>query len=83
LKEVQIQKYLAFHEEEAIEAYNDIRRWRALGENPITLTHPQPDKFPVRFAYGDGDVTANPNVYEAYESINVFKDNVWWAGGSR
>lgn len=83
LKEVQIQKYLAFYEEEAIEAYNDIRRWRALGENPITLAHPQPDKFPVRFAYGDGDVTANPNVYEAYESIDVFKDNVWWAGGSR
>lgn len=83
LKEVAIQKYLAFYEEEAVEAYNDIRRWKALGETPITFAHPQADKFPVRFAYGDGDVTANPNVFKAYEAIDVFNDNVWWAGGSR
>lgn len=83
VKEVAIQKYLAFYEEEAVEAYNDIRRWKALGENHITLAHPQADKFPVRFAYGDGDVTTNFNVYNAYKDIDVFKDNVWWAGGTR
>ncbi len=83
IKEVAIQKYLAFYEEEAIEAYNDIRRWRALGETPIVFAHPQSDKFPLRYPYGDGDVTTNPNVYKAYEAIDVYKDNVWWAGGSR
>ncbi len=83
LKEVQTQKYIAFFEEEAIEAYNDIRRWRALGEDVIKLAHPMADKFPLRYTYGSGDVTTNPNVYQAYESVDVYKDNVWWAGGSR
>lgn len=80
--EVSIQKYIAFYEEEAVEAYNDIRRWKALGESNITLAHPNPDKFPLRFTYGNGDVTTNPNVYNAFSNTNVFTDNVWWAGGS-
>jgi hypothetical protein len=83
LKEVATQKYIAFYEEEAVEAYNDIRRWKALGEELIALAHPNPDKFPLRFAYGSDDVTTNKNVYDAFESIDVYKDNVWWAGGER
>jgi len=83
LKEVAVQKYIAFYEEEAAEAYNDIRRWKALGEDHISLAHPQPNKFPLRFAYGSSDVTANTNVYNAFETVKVYEDNVWWAGGSR
>jgi len=83
LKEVATQKYIAFYEEEAVEAYNDIRRWKALGENHIVLAHTLPDKFPLRYAYGSDDVTANSNVYEAFSNVDVYKDNVWWAGGDR
>lgn len=83
LKEIATQKYIAFFEAEAIEAYNDIRRWKALGEEYITLAHPQTNKFPLRFAYGSDDVTTNRNMYEAFTNINVYKDNVWWAGGNR
>ncbi len=83
LKEVATQKYIAFYEEEAVESYNDIRRWKALGEEHIILAHPQPDKFPLRYAYGSDDVTTNHNVYEAFKKVNVYKDNVWWAGGDR
>ena len=81
--EIAIQKYLAFYEEEAVEAYNDIRRWKALGENNIPLAHPTPDMFPLRFTYGNDDVTANPNVYNAFSSTDIYKDNVWWAGGTK
>ncbi len=83
LREIQEQKYIAFFEEEAIEAYNDIRRWKALNENPIAFAHPNPNKFPLRLTYGGNDVTTNPNVYEAFESVDVYKDNVWWAGGDK
>ena len=80
--DVAVQKYIAFYEEEAIEAYNDIRRWKALGENNISVAHPNPDKFPLRYTYGNGDVTTNFNVYDAFKNTDVFKDNVWWAGGN-
>ncbi len=83
LNEVAVQKYISFFEEEAVEAYNDIRRWKALGEEPVIFAHPHPEKFPLRFAYGSDDVTTNPNVYDAYNAIDVYKDNVWWAGGTR
>ncbi|MBO7496365.1 MAG: SusD/RagB family nutrient-binding outer membrane lipoprotein [Salinivirgaceae bacterium] len=81
LTEVATQKYIAFYEEEAVEAYNDIRRWKSLGEEHIVLAHPNPDKFPLRYAYGGDDVTTNTNVYEAFSNTDVYKDNVWWAGG--
>lgn len=83
LHEVQVQKYIAFYEEEAVEAYNDIRRWRALGEEPITFAHVSPQEFPLRLTYGGDDVTTNPNVYDAFEAIDIYNDNVWWAGGTR
>lgn len=86
LKEIMTQKYLAFYEEESIEAYNDIRRMQGMGENFITLANPlnAQNRFPVRFSYGADDVTTNPNVSNAYGDGNyVYSEKVWWAGGSR
>lgn len=83
IKEIAQQKYIAFFEQEAVEAYNDIRRWKAMGETNIDLKHPHPENFPLRFTYGTSDVSANPNVTEVYEATDVYKDNVWWAGGNK
>jgi len=85
LKEVMNQKYIAFFEEEAIEAYNDYRRLKAMGNNVITLENPLNNtQFPVRFTYGASDVTTNENVRSAYgDGTYVYSENVWWAGGSR
>ncbi len=86
VREVMLQKYIAFYEEEAVEAYNDIRRLNAMGGDNatyITFAHPEPDKFPLRYTYGNSDVTTNENVRVAYEAIDVFNDNVWWAGGDK
>jgi len=84
LEEVMVQKYIAFYEEEAIEAYNDIRRLKAMGDDVIELAHPDEEKFPLRFTYGSSDVTTNENVRDAYGNGSyVYSENVWWAGGSR
>src|SRR5690606_7906033 len=86
LKEIMIQKYLAFFEEESVEAYNDFRRLNAMGESFIVLENPLNNsaKFPLRFTYGSDDVTTNVNVRAAYGDGNyVYSENVWWAGGSR
>ncbi|PKQ69245.1 hypothetical protein BZG01_02530 [Labilibaculum manganireducens] len=85
LKEIMVQKYISFFEEEALEAYNDIRRLNAMGNNFIKLDNPlNSSKFPLRFTYGAEDVTANVNVREAYgDGSYVYSENVWWAGGSR
>ena len=85
LAEVMIQKYLAFYEEEAVEAYNDYRRLVAMGDDVITLQNPaNPQQFPVRFSYGADDVTTNANVRQAYgDGSYVYSEDVWWAGGSR
>lgn len=84
LEEVMVQKYLAFYEEEAVEAYNDLRRLKAMGENFIQLNHPEPAKFPLRFTYGADDITTNKNINSAYGNGSyVYTENVWWAGGSR
>ena len=84
LKEIAVQKYLAFFgaSGESTETYNDIRRWKALGENFIELKNP--NKFPVRLPYGNSETTANPNVQAAFGNGQyVYTDNVWWAGGNR
>ena len=84
LKEVMIQKYLAFWgaSGESTETYNDIRRMKALGENFIQLANTK--KFPLRCPYGSDDVLANPNVSAAQgDGQFVYSDNVWWAGGNR
>jgi len=89
IKEVVLQKYLAFFgaSGESAEAYNDYRRLKALGqESFIGLTNPlnAQNKFPLRFSYGNSDVTANQNVKAAYgDGQYVYSDNIWWAGGTR
>ncbi|MFH0842064.1 MAG: SusD/RagB family nutrient-binding outer membrane lipoprotein [Bacteroidota bacterium] len=85
ISEIMNQKYLAFYEEEAAEAYNDYRRLAALGNNVITLANPyNTTQFPLRYTYGTSDVTTNLNVRNAYgDGTYVWTENVWWAGGTR
>lgn len=88
LKEIMLQKYLAFYgaSGESTEAFNDIRRGMALSENFVELANPlnKQNKFPLRFPYGNDDVSANLNIKEAYGNGSyVYTENVWWAGGSR
>ncbi len=86
LREIIVQKYLAFYEEEAIEAYNDYRRLKAMGESDfIELKNPlNTNQFPLRFTYGAEDVTTNVNVRDVYgDGTYVYSEPVWWAGGSR
>lgn len=86
LKAVMLQKYLAFFgaSGESTEAYNDIRRLRALGEgNLIELDNAlNADKFPLRYSYGNSDVLANPGIATAYGNGQyIYTQKVWWAGG--
>jgi hypothetical protein len=86
LSEVMNQKYIAFYEEEALEAYSDIRRLEAMGDDVIELKNPYNTTvgFPQRFTYGSSDVTTNPNVATAYGNGSyVYTEKVWWAGGTR
>ncbi len=89
LKETMLQKYLGFYgaSGEATEFFNDYRRLKALGEDGlIGLQNPlnASNKFPLRFTYGNSDVSANPVVKDAYgDGSYVYTENVWWAGGSR
>jgi len=84
LKAIASEKYLAFFgaSGESTEMYNDIRRWKANGENLVELKNP--GKFPLRLPYGNDDTTTNPNVEAAYgDGQYVYTENVWWAGGTR
>ena len=84
LKEIMIQKYLAFFgaSGESTETYSDVRRLKALGENFITLANTR--KFPLRCGYGNSDTTTNPVVKAAFgDGQYVYSENVWWAGGTR
>lgn len=85
LSEVMNQKYIAFYEEEASEAYNDYRRLKAMGNNVIQLDNPlNTNRFPMRFAYGSSDVTTNFNIRDAYgDGTYVYSEKVWWAGGTK
>jgi hypothetical protein len=94
LKEIMIEKYLSFFgaSGESIEAFSDYRRMSYLNESFVALANPHnaatPDypkgHFPLRLAYGSGDTTANPNVYEAQgDGSFVYGEPVWWAGGTR
>jgi hypothetical protein len=81
LSEIAVQKYIAFYQDEALEAYNDYRRLAALG-TVIPLSNPLP--VPLRYTYGNSDVTTNPNIREAYGDGSYVKtEKVWWAGGTR
>lgn len=84
LKEIANQKYLGFFgaSGESTEMYNDIRRWKANGEELIELKNP--GKFPLRLPYGSDDTTTNPYVQAAFGNGQyVYTENVWWAGGTR
>jgi hypothetical protein len=73
LKEIIMQKYIAFYEYESIEAYNDYRRtgYPAMN-NPKNATV----GFVNHFPYALSEVSSNPaNV----PTIDVYKDKVWWA----
>ena len=88
LKEIAVQKYLAFFgaSGESTEAYNDIRRWKAMGDgNLVELANPNnASQFPLRLPYGSSETTTNPNVQAAYgNGTYVYSENVWWAGGTR
>lgn len=92
LEEIMIQKYLSQIRDEQIEAYNDIRRCKANGENFIKLTNPNNtgstgNAWPLRLPYGESDVRSNPNIRAIFGEGNtagayLFTENVWWAGGS-
>jgi hypothetical protein len=77
LKEILTQKYIAFYEHEAIEAYNDYRRV----PSALTLNNPNNAQvgFVWRFPYPTSEEASNSaNI----PKIDVFKDKVWWAGGA-
>ncbi len=88
LAEIMVQKYLHFHGSNggSVEAYNDIRRLMASGEDFIELANPKnaAGKFPLRCGYGSSDTTTNPNIQSAFgDGSYVFTEPVWWAGGKR
>jgi hypothetical protein len=89
LKEIAVQKYIAFYENESVEAYNDYRRLLAMygsaAANPIKLANPKnATQFPLRLPYAESDVSANDNVKAAYgDGTYVYTEKVWWAGGTR
>ncbi|MGL5920838.1 MAG: SusD/RagB family nutrient-binding outer membrane lipoprotein, partial [Bacteroidales bacterium] len=88
LKEIMTQKYLSQCRDEQIEAYNDIRRCRALGENWIELKNPLNTQgganfWPERLPYGNSSVISNPIISEAFNNIDIYKDKVWLFGGSK
>ncbi len=76
LREIMTQKYIAFFDREAIQAYNDYRRTGYPEmKNPNNAT----TGFPHRAPYPVSEVSSNPaNV----PNVNVFTDKVWWAGGT-
>ncbi len=76
LKEIMTQKYIAFFDREAIEAYNDYRRTGFPDmKNPNNATV----GFIWRFPWALSEVSSNSaNVPSNY---GIF-DKVWWAGGA-
>ena len=74
--------------DEQIEAYNDIRRCKALGENWITLQNPLNTQngvnyWPERFPYGNSSVISNPVMKEAFENVDIYTDKIWLFGGTK
>lgn len=89
LREIAVQKYFSFYENESVEAYNDYRRLLAMygsaAAHPIQLANPlNATQFPLRLPYGDSDVSTNDKVKAAFGDGNyVYTEKVWWAGGTR
>ena len=87
LSEIMVQKYLAQCRDEQIEAYNDIRRCKALGETYITLensknTQNGENYWPERFPYGNSSVVSNPIIKKAFEDTDIYTDKLWIFGGA-
>lgn len=75
LNEIIAQKYIAFYEHEAIEAYNDYRRTGVPSmANPNNATV----GFVNRLPFPVSEVSSNP---DNVPTINIFSDKVWFAGG--
>jgi len=84
LGEVMTQKYLSFYECEALEAYHDYRRCKAMGDSWTNGFLKNMLPFPLRFTYGNSDVSSNSNIGDIFGNGEyVYKENVWWAGGTR
>ncbi|MDA6068736.1 SusD/RagB family nutrient-binding outer membrane lipoprotein [Flavobacterium sp. AC] len=85
LKKIMVEKHISFYENEGVESYNDIRRLQAMGNGDfIPMVNPKPELFPQRFAYGLSDVSTNANIKELFgDGTYVYKEKVWWAGGTR
>ncbi len=88
LEEIMIQKYLSQIRDGQIEAYNDIRRCKALGENWIKLQNPLNTQngvnyWPERYPYGNSSVISNPIIEAAFKSIDIYTDKIWLFGGSK
>ncbi|BDC05761.1 SusD/RagB family nutrient-binding outer membrane lipoprotein [Phocaeicola vulgatus] len=81
------QKYLAQSYDEQIEAYNDIRRCKAMGESYITLTNPFNtqsgiNRYPERLPYGNSSVLSNPHIKAAYgDGTYIYTEKTWINGG--
>lgn len=81
------QKYLAQSYDEQIEAYNDLRRCKAMGESYITLTNPFNtqsgiNRYPERLPYGNSSVLSNPHVKAAYgDGTYIYSEKTWINGG--
>lgn len=88
LEEIMVQKYLAQCRDEQIEAYTDIRRCKALGEEFVKLhnTHNTQNGlnyWPERFPYGNSSVISNPIMEEAFNNIDIYEDKIWLFGGDK
>ena len=89
LKDIMVQKYISQIRDEQIEAYNDIRRCKALGEEFITLTNPWNNqnginRWPERLPYGNSSVISNSKIKEAYgDGSYIFTEKTWLYGGTR
>lgn len=85
LKKIMVEKHISFYENEGIESYNDIRRLQAMGNGDfIPMVNLKPELFPQRFTYGQSDVASNENIKELFgDGSYVYKEKVWWAGGTR
>lgn len=95
VKEVLTQKYIAQGRDEQAETYNDMRRYLAAkgSKNPadayVAMTNPcnlsgSQNRWPLRLPYGNSDVSANPNVRQAYgDGLYIFTEPIWIFGGNR
>ena len=88
LEEIMVQKYLAQTRDEQIEAYTDIRRCKALGEEFVKLQNPLNfqdglNYWPERFPYGNSSVISNPIIEEAFNNLDIYEDKIWLFGGNK